>query len=170
MIRRARPLSADWQEDPDAYFGCWRCGLRLASLSGPSAMRPSDHPLDHVPDPIGSLRLMLRDPTVVKLISGSRNGGFRARKELSADHLHPGLKLKPYTRPVSAEGRQVEVDLLAEFRSQPLLAVLIGPGHTGEEPDRLVRSGWVEAAFLMTDRGDGSLEVVDSIVRPKSLN
>src|SRR5680860_280970 len=64
MIRRARPLSAEWQEDSNAYFGCWRCGLRLANLSGPSAMRPSDMPLDHVPDPVGSLRLMLLDLTV----------------------------------------------------------------------------------------------------------
>lgn len=165
MIRRARPLSAEWLKNPDAYFGCWRCGLRLANLSGPPAMRPSDLPLDQVPDPVGSLRLMLHDPTVAQLIRTAGTGGSWSRGEPSADPLHPGLKLRACGRPVSVDGRRFKVDLLAEFRFQPLFAVFTGSDYTGEEPDRLVRSGWVEAVFLITDREEDGLEVVDSILR-----
>lgn len=166
MIRRARPLSADWVEDASAYFGCWRCGLRLAELSGASALRPSDLPLDHVPDPVGFLRLMLHDPTVMGFIGGTQDGDTPAGNVLNADYLYPGLRLKSFSRRAGAEGQKDEPGVLAEFRSRPLLAILAGPG---DDLDRLVRSGWVEAAFLMGDQGNGRLEVVDSIVRPKDF-
>ncbi len=55
-LRKPRPYSAAWSNDPGTYFGCPECGHLLARLSGPAANRPSDVPSDRLPEPSGLLR------------------------------------------------------------------------------------------------------------------
>jgi hypothetical protein len=62
-MRRPRHLSEAWYRDPATYFGCRRCGGRLAAIEGPAASRPSEVAIDDIPDPGGTLRaFMIRDP------------------------------------------------------------------------------------------------------------
>lgn len=78
-LRKPRSFSPEWERDPGTYFGCLSCGHFLARLPAPASERPSDLPLDHLPDPRGLINTFFLPELQRALARWVNAGGNRGR-------------------------------------------------------------------------------------------
>ena len=102
MVRRPRPYSPDASENPGAYFACPECGRRLSELTGPAADRPSDDPLDQLPDPHGMLVLRIQPPVQEAPAADRLRVLDETLARVASEH---GLGLRPVSRVLLWRGK-----------------------------------------------------------------